>query len=145
MATQSTAEAVWQGDLPGGSGTVTAASGVLRDQPVTWATRIERTPDTTSPEELLAAAHAACFAMAFSHAIAQAGEPAERLDVRATYTFDRAGEGFRITTAELSVQGRVPGLDDARFAELADQAGEGCPVSQALAGNVEITVDARLA
>ena len=144
MATQSTAEAVWQGDLPNGSGTVSATSGVLADQPVTWAARVERTTDTTSPEELLAAAHAACFAMAFSHAIAQAGEPAERLEVRAAYTFDRVEEGFGITTAALSVRGRVAGLDEARFGELAQEAGAGCPVSQAIHGNVDITVDARL-
>ena len=144
MATKSTAEAIWQGDLPNGRGEVSTRSGVLRDQEITWSARVERTDDTTSPEELLAAAHAACFAMAFSHAIAQHGDPAERLDVTAALTFDRAGEGYRITAAELSVTGRVSGLDDERFAELAQEAGEGCPVSQALAGNVDISVDARL-
>ena len=145
MATKSSAEAVWQGDLPSGRGEVSTRSGVLRDQEITWAARVERTDETTSPEELLAAAHAACFAMAFSHALAQAGEPAERLEVQASLTFDRAGEGYRITAAELSVRGRAAGVDEERFAELAQEAGEGCPVSQALAGNVEIVVDASLA
>jgi lipoyl-dependent peroxiredoxin len=144
MATQSTAQAVWQGDLPSGKGSVSTASGILDEQEVTWATRVERTADTTSPEELLAAAHAACFAMAFSHALAQDGSPAERLEVVATTSFDRAGEGYRVTSSKLIVRGQVPGIEEARFAELASEAGEGCPVSQALAGNVEITVDAFL-
>jgi lipoyl-dependent peroxiredoxin len=144
MATQSTAQAVWQGDLPSGKGTVSTTSGILDGQEVAWATRVERTADTTSPEELLAAAHAACFAMAFSHALAQDGSTAERLEVVATTSFDRVGEGYRVTSSNLVVRGRVPGIEEARFAELANEAGEGCPISQAIAGNVEITVDASL-
>jgi lipoyl-dependent peroxiredoxin len=142
---ESRAEAVWQGDLLSGRGTVSAASGALRDQPVTWSARVERTPDTTSPEELLAAAHAACFAMAFSHALAQAGSPAERLEVRATVAFEEVEDGFAVTRSELSVQGTAPGLNEQRFAELAEQAGQGCPVSKALEGNVEISVQPVLA
>jgi osmotically inducible protein OsmC len=144
MATQSTARAVWQGDLRGGKGTVSTTSGILDEEEVTWAARVERTADATSPEELLAAAHAACFAMALSHALAQDGSTAERLEVAATTSFDRVGEGYRVTSSNLVVRGHVPGIAEGRFAELADEAGEGCPISQALAGNVEITVDASL-
>lgn len=144
MATQSTAQAVWQGDLPTGKGAVSTASAILDGQEVTWASRVERTTDTTSPEELLAAAHASCFAMTFSHALAQDGSTAERLEVVASASFDRAGEGYRVTSSRLSVHGLVPGIDEARFAELAREAAEGCPISQALAGNVEITVNASL-
>ena len=144
MATKSTAQAVWQGDLPGGRGSVSTATGILDGEEVTWGARVERTSDTTSPEELLAAAHAACFAMTFSHALAQNGSTAERLEVVATTTFDRAGEGYRVTSSALAVRGVVPGIDEARFTELAGEAGEGCPISQALTGNVEITVDAYL-
>ncbi len=143
MAT-STAQAIWQGDLPSGRGTVSTASGILDGQEVTWSARVERTADTTSPEELLAAAHAACFAMTFSHALARNGSTAERLEVVATTSFDRAGEGYRVTSSALAVRGVVAGIDQTRFAELAGEAGEGCPISQALAGNVEITVDAFL-
>jgi osmotically inducible protein OsmC len=123
---------------------VSTASGILDEQEVTWAARVERTPDTTSPEELLAAAHAACFAMTFAHALAQNGSTAERLEVVATTSFDRAGEGYRVTRSALAVRGIVPGMEEARFVELAREAGEGCPVSQALAGNVEIPVAAFL-
>jgi lipoyl-dependent peroxiredoxin len=144
MATQSTARAVWQGDLPSGKGTVSTASSALDEEGVTWSARVERTADTTSPEELLAAAHAACFAMTFSHALAQNGSTAERLEVVATTNFDRAGEGYRVTRSTLAVRGVVAGIDEARFTELAAEAGERCPISQALAGNVEITVDAYL-
>jgi lipoyl-dependent peroxiredoxin len=144
MATQSTAEAVWEGDLPSGKGAVSTASGILDQQEVTWAARVERTTDTTSPEELLAAAHAACFAMALSHGLAQNGSTAERLEVVATVTFDRAGEGYRVTSSSLVVRGQVPGIEQERFTELAHDAADGCPISQAVAGNVEITVDAYL-
>src|SRR5262249_14388524 len=121
MATKSTAQAVWQGDLPGGGGSVSTASGILDGEEVTWSGRVERPPDTRSPEELLAAAQAACFAMTFSHALAQNGSTAERLEVVATTTFDRAGDGYRVTSSALAVRGVVPGIDQARFTELAGE------------------------
>jgi osmotically inducible protein OsmC len=145
MATQSRAEVVWQGDLMHGSGTIeSVGSGAFGGLPVSWASRAEQRDDKTSPEELLAAAHAACFSMALSHGLAQGGTTAEELRVRAVCTFDKVGDGFRITMMELDVDGRVPGLDAEGFEQAAEAAKEGCPVSQALAGNVEMTVRPRL-
>ena len=145
MAAIRRAEAVWRGDLIGGKGEVTAVSSRAFSQlPVTWASRTEEPNGRTSPEELIAAAHAGCFAMAFSHGLAQAGTPPRQLDVTATVTFDRVGDGFRVVSSALSVRGSVPDLDQARFQELADAAKDGCPVSQALKGNVELSVSASL-
>jgi lipoyl-dependent peroxiredoxin len=139
------AEAVWQGDLIHGHGSVVnVGSGALGELPVTWASRTERSDGKTSPEELLAAAHAACYAMAFSHALAQAGTPAERLTVNATCTFEQVGSGFKVTTMNLDVRGKVPGLDSAGFENVAQQAEQGCPVSNALRNNVQIHVNASL-
>jgi lipoyl-dependent peroxiredoxin len=140
----STAHAVWQGDLMSGTGTVSTETGVVQDQRVTWTARVERVPDTTSPEELLAAAHASCFAMAFSLGLAQADSAPDRLEVTATTSFEQVEGGFRVTRSRLAVVGQVSGIDEERFAELARGAGENCPISQALKGNVEIEVDARL-
>jgi len=126
-----------------GSGTiVSTTSGKLGEQPVSWPNRAEDSPSATSPEELIAAAHAACFSMALSHALAQAGNAPERLSTSATVTF-QPGEG--ITRIALTVEGRVPGLDADGFREAAEGAKAGCPVSKALAGVPEITLDARLA
>jgi lipoyl-dependent peroxiredoxin len=142
MATERTAEAVWEGSLMEGSGTITkTGSGALPELPVTWASRAESPEGRTSPEELIAAAHAACFAMALSHALAEAGNPPERLDTSATITFV---PGTGITTAALTVRGRVPGIDENTFREAAEGAKDGCPVSGALKGNVELSVEARL-
>jgi lipoyl-dependent peroxiredoxin len=141
MAAESRATTVWEGDLAHGRGTTLAASGALPEVEVTWAARTERTPDTTSPEELLAAAHASCYCMALSHELAQAGNPPERLEATATVTFV-PGEGVK--SSHLVVRGRVPGIDQAAFEEAARGAGEGCPISGALRGNVEISVDATL-
>ncbi len=106
------AEVEWQGSLIQGSGTiVSVGSGALQNLPVTWASRTERSDGKTSPEELLAAAHAACFAMAFSHGLAQAGTTAERLHVNATCTFEQVEGGFKVSTMVLDVRGKVPGLD----------------------------------
>ena len=139
------ADVVWEGDLLHGSGTiVSVGSGALGALPVTWASRTERSDGKTSPEELLAAAHAACYAMAFSHTLAQAGTPAERLSVSATCTFEQVEGGFKISTMELDVRGRVPGLDEAGFEKVAQQAEQGCPVSNALRNNVQIRVNAHL-
>ena len=143
MAADRRAEVVWEGSLMEGSGTVTkAGSGALPELPVTWASRTESSDGKTSPEELIAAAHAACFSMALSHALAQAGNSPERLETSATVTFV---PGTGITKAALTVTGRVPGLDEQAFREAAEGAVEGCPVSGALKGNVELSVDARLA
>src|SRR5438445_12855343 len=110
-----TATTSWDGDLAHGNGTVTGASGGLGDLPVTWASRTERSDGKTSPEELLAAAHASCFAMAFSHGLAQAGNPAQQLHVNATCTFEQVEGGFKVSTMVLDVRGKVPGLDQAGF------------------------------
>lgn len=141
MAAERTAAVTWEGDLASGRGTFTTGSGALGDQEVTWASRTERSEDKTSPEELIAAAHASCFSMALSHELAQAGNPPERLSVSAACTIV-PGEG--ITTMKLDVTGRVPGLDASGFEEAVAAAKEGCPVSGALKGNVEISLSANL-
>jgi lipoyl-dependent peroxiredoxin len=143
MAAESTANAVWEGDLAHGGGRVAPASGAFEEQEVTWASRTSRSAGKTSPEELIAAAHAACYAMAFSHTLAEGGHAPERVEVSATATFDTEG-GPRISTMALVVRGRVPGLEESAFQEAANAAKDGCPVSGALKGNVEITLDATL-
>jgi osmotically inducible protein OsmC len=143
MATERRAEVRWQGSLMEGGGTITSTtSGVIGEQAVSWPSRAEDGPQQTSPEELIAAAHAACFSMALSHGLAQAGNAPEELNTSATVTF-QPGEG--ITKIALTVQGRVPGVDDAGFREAAETAKANCPVSKALSGVPEITLDASLA
>ena len=146
MAAIRRAEATWSGDLPSGKGKVTAASsGVFNGLDVSWARRSEADANgVTSPEELLAAAHAACFAMAFSAQLGRGGTPPESLNVSAAVTFDRVGEGFKVVSSALEVRGKVPGIDAAKFAELAENAKNGCPISGALKGNVELSVKATL-
>ncbi len=142
MATERSAQVTWQGDLMSGSGEIhEVPSGAFGPLQVTWAARAEEPEDKTSPEELIAAAHAACFAMALSGGLAKAGHAPEKLETSAAITFV---PGTGITKAALTVVGTVPGLDEAGFKEAADQAKEGCPVSRALTGNVELTLDARL-
>jgi lipoyl-dependent peroxiredoxin len=135
---ESRASAVWEGDLTGGKGTVSVASGAFPEQALTWKARTERPDPNTSPEELIAAAHAACYSMAFSNALSQAGHTPERVDVDAACTFGPVDGGFAITRIDLSVRGRVPGIDRAEFERLAGDGERGCPVSNALRGNVEI-------
>lgn len=138
-----TASATWQGDLFEGSGVVSAVtSGLFSEAGVTWAARTEEPGGKTSPEELLAAAHAACFCMALSNELSSRGHPPARLEVQATCTF-QPGKG--ITTMALDVTAEVPGVDEAGFREGLDAAIESCPVSGALRGNVEIEVEGRLA
>ena len=138
-----TASATWQGDLFEGSGVVSAVtSGLFSEAAVTWAARTEEPGGKTSPEELLAAAHAACFCMALSNELSSRGHPPARLEVQATCTF-QPGKG--ITTMALDVTAEVPGADEAGFREGLDAAIESCPVSGALRGNVEIEVEGRLA
>ncbi len=142
MAAESNATTVWEGDLPKGRGTTTVASGTLPEFEVTWPARTERMPGTTSPEELLAAAHSACFCMALSNVLAKGGNTAERIEASAAVTFV-PGEGVK--SSRFTVRGSVPGLDQAGFQEAAREASENCPISQALKGNIEVAVEATLA
>jgi osmotically inducible protein OsmC len=141
MAATSSATTVWQGDLANGSGTTNPSSGAFPAVDVSWASRTERAAGKTSPEELLAAAHASCYCMALSNELAQAGNAPERLEATARVEFE-AGEGVR--SSHIVVSGRVPGIDQAAFEQAARAAGEGCPISGALKGNVEISVEPRL-
>lgn len=145
MAAIRRADVTWTGGLTDGRGTVGAStSKAFSDLPVTWASRTEEADGRTSPEELLAAAHAACFSMAFSSGLAKNGTPPERLDVGATVTFDKGDSGWKVASSALTVRGVVPGIDSATFKQLADAAKDGCPISGAIKGNVELTVDAEL-
>jgi osmotically inducible protein OsmC len=143
MATDRRAEVTWNGSLIEGSGRIdSSTSGVLGGRELTWKARAEDAPAGTSPEDLIAAAHAACFAMALSHALAQAGTPAEEVHTSATVTF-QPGEG--ITRIALTVRGRGAGLDEGSFRSAAEAAKENCPVSKALAGVPEVTLDIEFA
>ena len=144
MAAERRASVTWQGDLMSGSGTIDeVGSGAFGPLDVSWAARSEEASGgKTSPEELIAAAHAACFSMAFSNVLAKAGNPPERLETSAVVTFV-AGTG--ITKSALSVKATVPGLDAETFRAAAEDAKKNCPVSQALASVPEITLDAQLA
>jgi lipoyl-dependent peroxiredoxin len=147
MAQVRRAEARWQGDLFTGNGTVSAVtSGTVTGLPITWRARAEAS-DTgqTSPEELLAAAHASCFAMAFSNGLAKAGTPAQQLDVAVEVSFEKGDAGFSVTKSEITVSGTVPGIDQAGFEAAANAAKDGCPISRALKGNVALSVTATLA
>ena len=138
---ESTATTVWQGSLTKGSGVTSPASGAFNDVEVTWASRTARSAGKTSPEELLAAAHASCFCMAFSLGLTEAGNEPERLETTATVTFI-PGEGVK--SSHIVVRGRVPGIDQAAFEEAARDASQNCPISGALKGNLEITVEPTL-
>jgi lipoyl-dependent peroxiredoxin len=145
MAATRTATVTWNGTLAEGSGTVSAGSSELfTDLPVSWASRTEAVDGRTSPEELLAAAHASCFAMALSGGLVRRGMPGDHVHVSATVTFDKVGDGWSVTKSELDVVAVVPGMDDAAFEAAAQEAKDGCPISRALAGNVELTVSAAL-
>lgn len=136
------ADVVWEGDLPRGSGRFTVASGAFDEQPVTWASRTERSDGKTSPEELIAAAHGSCFAMALSNVLAQGGTPPERLEITAVCTFDV--DEVKVSSVDLDIRGHVPGIDAEDFRSAVEQAEQGCPVSNALRGNVEVRVNASL-
>lgn len=139
---QRSAEVVWNGTLEEGNGSFTVGRWMLGEVPVTWATRTGSPEGSTSPEELIAAAHASCYAMALSVVLEISGTTPERLGVGATCTLDRTEESFRITAVDLDVRGRVPGLGEEAFREATDRAHRICPVSNALKGNVEIRVHA---
>ena len=134
-----TATGTWRGDLQSGSGLIDSTSGVLQQTPFTFATRFENAKGT-NPEELIAAAHAACFSMAFANYLTQQGHTPEEITTRATITLDSG----KITTMHLAAQGRVPGLDQAAFARLADEAEKRCPVSNLLRPGLSISLDATL-
>jgi osmotically inducible protein OsmC len=142
MATDRKAEVTWQGDLMSGNGRIdSVTSGAFGGLAVSWPARSEEPGGKTSPEELIAAAHATCFSMALSNGLAQAGHPPEELKTSATVTF-QPGEG--ITKIALDVAGRVPGIDESAFHQAADGAKQNCPVSKALTGVPEISLTARL-
>lgn len=145
MAVERTANAEWQGDLAGGSGTVSTESGAVRDATIKWSSRAEAADENTSPEELIAAAHASCVLMALANGLAQAGTPAQSLESKATATFDKVGDGFRMTTMRLQIRGEVDGLEEDGFNKAAEDAKDNCPVSQALSDEVEVSLDASLA
>jgi lipoyl-dependent peroxiredoxin len=145
MAIERHAHATWEGDLRGGSGRFDVGSGAISGQEVTFASRFEDSGGRTSPEELIAAAHATCFSMSLANGLAQAGHPPTRLETDAVSTLDQAEGGFRITSMRLSVRGDVAGIDEEAFRAAAEQAKEGCPVSNALAESIAITLEATLA
>ena len=143
MATERQASVVWQGDLMNGSGTIAEVpSGAFGPLDVSWASRAEEPNGKTSPEELITAAWASCFAMALSNGLAKSGNPPEKLETSATVTFQ---PGHGIIKGALTVRGTVPGLDEAAFADAANVAKENCPVSKALSGIPDISLDASLA
>ncbi len=143
MAQQRSADVVWEGNLARGRGTIQGGTGVLRDLEITQPTRFGDADGHTSPEELVAAALAGCFAMYLSGVLTKADSPPERLEARAVVTLDTVDDAPRITTIDLSVVGHVPGIDDETFQQAARAAEQGCPISNVL--NAEIRLDARLA
>ena len=145
MAIERRAHATWDGDLRSGSGRFDVGSGAIGGQEVTFASRFEDSGGKTSPEELIAAAHATCLSMALANGLAQAGHAPTRLETDAVATLDQRESGFRIISMRLTVRGQVDGIEEDAFRAAAEEAKVGCPVSNALVGNVEITLDAALA
>ena len=135
------ASAHWEGDIKKGKGTISTQSGALKEQPYGFNPRFEDEPGT-NPEELIGAAHAGCFSMAFSLELGNAGYTADSIDTKAKVTLDKDGDGFSITRIHLDMNAKIPGIDDAEFQKIANGAKEGCPVSKVL--NAEITLDAKL-
>ena len=145
MATTRTATATWSGDLLSGKGTVTAATtGIFRDQPTSWASRTGEAAGVTSPEELLAAAHASCFSMACSNELAKAGTPPTAVSVEVAVSADKLEAGWTVTESAIKVRATVPGATRESFEAAANKAKDGCPISRALKGNVAITLEATL-
>jgi osmotically inducible protein OsmC len=145
MVAKRRAEVTWENDLVRGTGRIRFGTGALPETGVTWASRTEQPDGKTSPEELLAAAHASCYAMALSATLAANRTPPTRLDVTAECTFDRVGDKWKVTIMELTVKGVVRGINNSRFEEIAQTAEAGCPISNALRNNVEIKLKALLA
>jgi osmotically inducible protein OsmC len=145
MALTRQADATWSGDLSTGTGTVGVASGVLEGAPTSWRARTESAGSgETSPEELLAAAHASCFSMAASNNLAKAGFPVERAEVHVEITGDKREAGWTVVSSAITLKARVPNVDEETFRTAVNGAKDGCPISRALKGNVEITLDATL-
>jgi osmotically inducible protein OsmC len=144
MAMTRSASATWQGDLPTGEGTVSSASDFLQDVPTSWKARTEDATGKTSPEELLAAAHASCFSMAFSNELSKAGFVPDRVEVSVDVTADKREQGWTVLSSQITARGWVPNVDEATFQEMANKAKDGCPISRALTGNVELSVVATL-
>jgi len=145
MAATRTAEVTWNGSLAEGEGSIDyVTSGAFTRLPVTWASRTEAADGRTSPEELLASAHASCYAMSLSGRLGRNGTPPASLKVSAAVTFDKVESGWKVVSSALTVRGKVPGIDAAAFAGLAEAAKDGCPISGALKGNVALSVDATL-
>ena len=145
MAAERRADVVWEGNLLQGKGKIVkTGSGALGDLPVTWAARTESSDGKTSPEELIAAAHAACYSMAFSSDLTKAGFSPENVSTSAVCTFDKIDGKWTVKSMDLDVTARVPEIDREKFQEVAEGTRIGCPVSRALAGNVDITVNAKL-
>ena len=146
MAETRHATATWSGNLTEGTGMLQyVSSGAFARLPITWGSRTEAHEGRTSPEELLAAAHASCFSMAFSNQLAKNGTIAERLDVRVDVTADKRDAGWTVLSSAIKVTGVVPGIDAETFGKLAEAAKDGCPISRALQGNVDLSVEATLA
>ena len=146
MAIIRSAHAVWNGDLRAGSGAVSATtSKAFNDLSVSWRARTEESGGTTSPEELVAAAHASCFSMALSAGLGRGNTPPTKLEVDATVTFDQVDGSWKVVSSALKVVGTVPGLDEAGFRAAAEAAKDGCPISQMMTGNVTLSVEATLA
>jgi osmotically inducible protein OsmC len=145
MAETRHATATWSGNLTEGSGMLLyISSGAFSRLPITWGSRTAAHEGRTSPEELLAAAHASCFSMAFANQLAKNGTVAEKLDVRVDVTADKLDAGWTVLSSAIKVTGVVPGIDAATFGQLAEAAKDGCPISRAIAGNVELSVEATL-
>ena len=144
MTIERNAHATWEGDLRGGSGRFDTGSGAISGQEVTYASRFEDSGGKTSPEELIAAAHATCLSMALAGGLAKAGHPPTRIETDAVATLDQAEGGFRISSMRLSVRGEVDGMDEDAFRAAAEEAKEGCPVSNALSDSIEVTLEASL-
>jgi osmotically inducible protein OsmC len=145
MAETRHASATWSGNLTEGAGMLQyISSGAFSRMPITWGSRTEAHEGRTSPEELLAAAHASCFSMAFANQLAKNGTIAERLDVRVDVTADKGEAGWTVLSSAIKVSGVVPGIDAETFARVAEAAKDGCPISRALVGNVELSVEPTL-
>lgn len=136
-----TASAHWEGDLKQGKGTISTQSGALKENPYGFNTRFEDSPGT-NPEELIGAAHAGCFSMAFSMLLGEENVTPDSIDTKATVTLEKQNDGFAVTAVHLEMTARIPGIDQAKFDEVADKAKSGCPISKLL--NADITLDAKL-
>jgi osmotically inducible protein OsmC len=145
MATQRKASATWEGGLQDGKGRTTLESSGQGSYDVSWPARSEQPGGLTSPEELVAAAHASCYAMALSLVVAQSGGTPQRIDSSATVTFGPVEDGFAVTKIALTVRAQVEGMDEQAFQQAAEAAKDGCPISKLVKGNTELTLDASLA